>query len=179
MTGSQTLTPDGGYPEGPFANARFSEMRRGERVISASGTAGFLVLAAVVYIEGLPPWEFALMIVFAAVVPLWILVIRSGGKPPVSFRFGSVGLRLEFRERGTTETRDFPWNAVFMVLKPRRKPTVYWLCLPLKPGQQMRERAFEGRIERFSWPDCEVAVDAAVWPKIADKVPADAKGRLS
>ena len=170
---------DTGYPEGPFANTAFFETRRVERGISAVGSAAFLALAAVVYFEGLPTWEFALMIAFAAVVPLWILVIRSGGGPPVFYRLGPTGLRLEFQERGTTENRDYPWSSVFLVYKPKRRREVYWLSLPLKPNQPMKERAYGGRIERFSWPECRIAVDASTWPKIADNVPADAKGRLS
>lgn len=163
-----------------FANDFYKLQRRVERVAAVSGAIAFFALAFVALARGLPPWVWPLMVGLGILVPIWILLVRRN-LGPITYRLSSSGIELEFLSRATSESRNFSWNAVQIVVRRGTNPPNFLLRLPVHPGQEERVewvREPVGHAERFTWPCCHLSVDEGHWSQIEALIPEDAKVRL-
>lgn len=136
------------------------------------GAAAFLVLAGVCIHFGLLSREWLLMVVFAFLVPFWILIVRSS-RGPVAFCLEPSRIALSFRVETRDVSRTLPWTAIQVVIRHGRNPTRFWLRPPLYPDQREREQWVKvpvGHVERFTSPVYQISVNADPWHRIEPSV---------
>jgi hypothetical protein len=165
------------FPEGPYDNPCFHRVMLGSYA-SAALCAGIMWLLAGLAIDSSVEawvWGLALLSGFGAIATVFFF---PRFRPPVSYRFGTAGMLLEFRSWGRTSLVPVPWSRVIRVQhsNPRHPGFSVFVTLPFEDPP--RKVLVKDDIALVAWHERKIEVTPAAWEKMGSYVSPEAKALL-